>query len=539
MKNLRVLLTAIICFLYLNSFSQSVEMDWGQYKKLPDNSYFQKIIGTDNDGFFTIRTAFDESTNENKFFLEYTSSTTNTMETSNELIFPTINGILSEYEQIYYLNGKIILFSSITNQTLQNRTLYVQYLNNDGTLKNKPKNLGSIPLGNSKADGFKIILSDNNSKILVYFNNSFVEYNNEPFNFTILDANLTELFSGELTLPLKDKKFTIEQVETGKADNFYLLAKVLSANTKKTKTTGTNKGTENKVTDDKSKESFEYILYVYNTKKNELTPFNITVDKYVIKNIIFGLNTDEEIVIEGFISNKNSKIPNEFIGAFYRKINTKTLKPIEIDAKKSIMLFPKEFTAKFTQERNGAPEHFYDFKINKLGFFDNGTIVMLAEQQFVTTRTMVDPGTKEESYIYYYNYNDIICIGINKDGKLDWAIRIPKIQQGTDDYGYYSSYALIVDANKAKIMFNDNPANEGVKDPTKMKEFATNLKTIPKATAFMVTVYPDGSFEKDAMFPKEDAKIFLCPKLIAKSKQRNIVYGQKSNEYKFGTFAFD
>jgi hypothetical protein len=552
MKFTSIFLIVLSCLLYFNSFSQTVEMDWGQFKKLPDNSFFQRIIGTDADGFFTIRTAYDQTSNENKFYLEYISSTTNAMETSNEIIFPSINGLLSEFEQIYYLNGKVILFSSIINQTTQTKSLYVQYLNNDGTLKNRPKEIGSIPLGNKKTDGFKIVLSENKSRILVYFYNSFVEYNNELFNIRILDPNLTEVYSGELTFPLMGRRFEIKQAEPGKDDNIFFMTKVLAIDAKKGKSSNTNRTPVSKSTgsntntntstvsaSEVSTGDYDYTIYIYNKKRNDLTPMNVVVEKYVIKNAIFGLYPNEDILIEGFIANKNSKIPNEFIGAFYKKITIKTMKFEEIDIKKSIILFSKDFAMKFTQERNGTAEHFYDFSINKLGLFDNGTVVMFAEQQYVTKRTMIDPGTKEETYIYYYSFNDIIGVGINREGKLDWTIRIPKIQRGTDDYGYYSSYSMIIDANKAKILFNDNPANEKEKDPAKLKEFSTNLKTLPKAMTFICTVYSDGNLEKDVMFAKDDNKTFICPKIYAKTKQRYIIYGQKNDEYKFGTFAFD
>jgi len=339
-------------------------------------------------------------------------------------------------------------------------------------------------------------------------------------------------------------------VESGKDDNLFIMTKAIALDAKKGKSSGANKPatantkapaakTTTTVASDNSTDNYDFTLYVFNKKRNDLTPLPVNVEKYGIRNLIFGLYPNDDVMIEGFIANKTTKIPSEFIGVFYKKLIIKTLKFEDIDQKKSILLFSKDFAAKFTQERNGDPEQFYNFTINKLGFFDNGTIVMFAEQQYVTKRVMTDPGTKEETNIYYYNFNDIIGIGINREGKLDWTIRIPKIQKGTDDFGYYSSYSFIIDANKVKLLFNDNPANEKEKDPAKLKEFATNLMTLPKAMTFICTVYSDGNYEKDVMFTKDDIKTFICPKIYGRSKQRYIIYGQKNDEYKFGTFAFD
>ena len=83
----------------------------------------------------------------------------------------------------YYLDNKIILFTTATNTDTETKHLYVQYLEQNGQLKNKPKKIGSIPLGNIAEDGFTFSLAENKSKIVI-FRIRFIRFN--YILFTIL-----------------------------------------------------------------------------------------------------------------------------------------------------------------------------------------------------------------------------------------------------------------------------------------------------------------------------------------------------------------
>ncbi len=511
-----------LAFTSSNSFAQTLEMDWGQSYDLPKNNWYQKIIGSDKEGFFAIRSESIFGVNEENLWLEYFSATTNARESTNQILMPTVGGTPSHYENLYYLNGKLIIFSSITNGS--RKVLYVSYLNNEGALKNKPKEIGSIPVSNSNTDGFNFQLTDA-GKIMLNFHNTFALYNAEPHNFKIINSDLVEEVNCSLELPLKDRAFEVIQSKVSKFGDICMLIKLERIADKKKASTGP---------------AFDYTMLVYTVKKKEFHPFPITVDKYTPTHVIFGLDKNDDIVITGFFANKTVKIANEFSGSFFRKINPRTLKAEVMDPKKSIKLFSKELMAEFSQERNGeTADQYFNYMIRDMFFFENGGFAFIAEQEYTKSTTIIAPGTKQETKIDYYYYNDLLVSGVTKEGVLDWQIRIPKNQNSSDDKGYYHSIASFVDANKLKIIFDDNRSNLENKSAIKTKELKNNPVLTPKGQAVLATLYSDGSYEKYPMFKNEDAKYVIVPRLIAKVGKRYVSYAQDGKSFKLGSFVYE
>lgn len=509
--------------------SQTLEMvTWGPYKDLEKNTTIQKIIGNDADGFYAVSSEGQGKLNRSHLWLEYYSNLMVDLEARNEIILPSVSGVSTEFEQMYYIDKKLILFTTATNKETSTKTLYVQYLEQNGQLKNKPKKIGSIPIGNEDKDGFTFSLAEDKSKIVVSFHNTFMEYNDEPFTYVIMDTNLQIEFNEAFVLPFKSRKFDIIKSQVGNSGFIYMFAKLVQESKKKGKSD--------------SEEKYEYKMLVYNNEKAEIKPYDITLVKYFPTDATFALNSKEEIVISGFFSGKTQKYAGEFIGAFYQIIDPRTEKVLPaVDAKAPYLVFDKTFIAENSLERNTTlPENYNNYVIKNLFPLTNGGYVLLAENYFMTEKKFVDPKTKEEIVLKYHNYNDIIAVGVNKDGKMDWAKRIPKNQVSLDDDGYYSSFAAICELTKTKIIFNDQKSNASkVITADKVKELKFLPEKAPKATAFVVTLYSDGSFEKDVVFSGKDAKNVFVPRLFYSNKENHITYGQLGKKYKFGTFSFE
>ncbi|PIP53647.1 MAG: hypothetical protein COX07_09580 [Bacteroidetes bacterium CG23_combo_of_CG06-09_8_20_14_all_32_9] len=522
MKAIKFFVLLSFVFTGLNLLSQTLEMDWGETNLLSKNNWYQKIIGSDKDGFFVIRSQGIIGINEENLWLEYYSTTTNSRESSNQVIMPTVSGNPTHYENIFYLNGKIILFSSASNGS--RNVLYVSYLNNEGFLKNKPKEIGSIPISNSNTDRFKFQLTGDGN-IMLNFHNTFAQYNAEPFTYKIINPDLIEEFNASLELPLKGRSFEVIQSKISKAGDVCMLIKAETVVNKKKATTGL---------------TYEYIMMIYTVKRKEFHPFPITVSKYIPTNIIFGLDKNDDIVITGFFANKTVKIANEFSGSFFCKINPRILKADIMDPKKSIKLFSNELSAEFSQKRNGeTPDQYFNYVIRNMVFFENGGFAFIAEQEYTTFTIITTPGTKQKTRVDYYFYNDLLVCGVTKEGVLDWQIRIPKNQNSSDDNGYYHSIATFVDANKLKIIYNDNRSNLQNKVAEKTKELKNNPVLPPKGHPVIVTLYSDGSYEKYSMFKNEDAKFVIVPRLIDKVGKRYVTYAQDGKSIKFGSFVFE
>lgn len=129
--------------------------------------------------------------------------------------------------------------------------------------------------------------------------------------------------------------------------------------------------------------------------------------------------------------------------------------------------------------------------------------------------------------------------GVNKDGVLAWNIRIAKNQYSPDDKGFYHSYKAFSDANKIKIVYNDNKSNLNNKVAIKTKQLKNNPVLSPKGLATLVSIYPDGSWEKYTFFKSQDERYVIIPRLVSSIGKRYITYAQDGRSVKFGSFMFE
>lgn len=524
MKNFLIL---FLFYLTIKVYTQTLEVDWGKPFPIQKGNWYLKIAGADKEGIFLLRSDSPiEPTPENTY-LDYYNVYSHSIESSNQLLLPSINGYPANFYDLFYIDNKLILLT--TANIGNNKELYIQYLNRDATLKNIPKKIGSIPITNYEKDNFKMIF--NNNKFYFLYYNSFVAYNKENINVKIVNSDLLEEATYNIVLPLVGESFEIEQYTVGKSGFIYFLLKHYIKEKK-----GRTQQKENE------EEKYDYVLVTYNPKRKETIQYDIKPGggKYNATNAIIGLDAEENVIITGFIANKTVKVPKEFIGAYYVKINPRTQKIESTDLKKSIRLFSKEFIAQNAEERNGkSPELYNHYKLKNIFFFEDGGFAVISENAYVAGDDITDPTTKKVTHIDYYTNNDLILYGANKDGVLSWNFRIPKNQVSTDDKGYYNSFIALYENNKIKILFNDQKANFNNKVTAKTKALKNYPTLPPKGFGVLYSIFADGSYEKYPAFKPEDEKWVIMPNLISYFDRRYVLFVQDGRTIKSGTFIIE
>ena len=526
MKNLSFLILLLLGFTQI-SHSQSLEsVDWGAFKELPEGTSYQQAVGFDADAYYFVRTNHKVRLNRLQLRLDAYSSLTNTQEASNEILLPSIGGVQTQYEALFYRENKFVLFSSAKDKNRKLIVLYVAYLNADGSVKNKAKEIASIPLSNASKDGFDIFLSKDEKTIFIEYHKTFKKYNADKFNILALDFNLKERFKTEFTLDAKynNRELLIKQ-KSYNEDKFIFLAKVEDLNSKKSA---------------KSK-SYKFVVFGYNTTKKSVFDFPVNLAKFVVADAKYTVNKQGNIVVGGFMRGRSEKFANEKQGMFFKRYNPNTLKAIpDLDLKSAILKFPREFLPEIQKPEYGENKSFqYAYSVNSVEELDNGGYIILAEQKWEDGRVVIDPRTKEETGIAYYYYNNIMAGGIDKKGKFSWVKIYPKKQSTTNDNGYYSSYKVIVVKNKLKIFYNDNEKNLHAGELKKLKEFTNNVRTQPKGKAGVYSIYWDGSYERDPMFSGKDNNVVLIPSTLAPNSVEYSVGVTNGKEVKFASFTLE
>ena len=526
-KNLFVILLALFT---TAMFAQTLEtVMWGNSTELPKKTSFQKIIGTNDDGFYALRSDNASFITTDKLWLEFVSFATMDVDESNEIQFPAVGNKQTYSNDMFFINDKLILFTSAADKGRSQNVLYMEYMNTNGSLKNKPKEVGNTPISNLKEDGFKFKYLKDDNQIMLYYHKTYSKYNGEKFSLKIFDSNLKEVFAEDLVFPkrLMEKKNKLTQIEKGKSGNIYMLFSVEVVSTKATR-------------GKKSGDKYENVLVVYNTKKKEFKTYDIKVNKFVTKSVKFVLTDDEIVVVAGTIAPRTAKFAKQFTGFFYQKINPKTEKIIPFKNPKLSFYDikrDKPLIATFNSTRTGETQNDrYSFDVKSVEKLENGGFVVIAEQYFKSFRTYKDPQTKKEIKIMYHNYNDILVGGIDKAGKFAWVKRFPKMQYSIDDGGHFSSFATMLNVNTVKLVYNDLAKNITNKNADKTKTIKFNPKTAPKGVAVMHSIYTDGSIQKTPMFEGKDGECVIIPKTLTKFTDGYIIATQKGKKYRFAQF---
>ncbi len=517
----------IIISLTVSVYAQSLEsVDWGTYKEMPDQTSYQQAVGFDSDAYYYIRSDHKVGLNRNKVWLESFSSLTNSFEQSNEILLPSVSGVQTQYETMFYRNNKFILFSSARNKNRNQLILYVSYLKPDGSLKNKPKELASIPLSNAPKDGFNIFMSDDDKNIVIESHKTFKKYNSDKLNTIVLDFNLAEVFKSDIVLdPKYNNKDLIIVQKSYNNGKVIMLAKSEIVSTRKSSTT----------------KMYNYVVFVYNTAKKSIFDFVVTMPKFKVADARYTVNKKGNIVVGGFVRGRSVKFANEKQGMFFKKYNPNTLKAIpDLDLKSFFMKFPREFLTEIIKPEYGETKDIqYAYGVNSVEELANGGYIILTEQKWVDGRTVVKAGSKEEDGIQYYHFNNLMAGGVNKKGKFEWIKIYPKVQNTTNDHGYYSSYKLVKVMNKLKLFYNGNESNLHTGNLKKVKEFKNNIRTRPNGMAAVYTIYMDGSYERDPMFTGKDKDVVLIPQTLAPNSVEYGVGVTNGKEVRFGSFSVE
>ncbi len=525
----RILFLILILILNFNFyFSQTPELEIGSMRKLEKKKLPQKIIGSDENYFYTVSWENVNEKHPNLIRLERYNVEELNLDTIWEFEMPKVMDIKPKFENIFYLNGNLLLFTSAKDTEIQKNVLYLQKISPSGEAQGSFKSVGELSLYNDKKDGFNFKLTEDKSKIVVFFYDTYEDkYDKEPYTVKIIDGDMKEVFGRALKFPLQDRRFKVNDYKVSEKGNIYfsISAEKISKR-RKTKRPSRNV----------KKEKFDQIFLSYNAESFKFNSFLIDDTKFKPENLSFGIDTEDNVHIFAFATKKSG---SKFAGVFYIKISNETEK-IE---KKIFKNFSKDkkFLESFENERNGENENqWFSYGIGDVNFLQDGTIIFLAENKFTNVKIITGKSSKSVKNINYNFCNDLLSVHVNEENDIDWVVKIPKNQYSSNDNFYYSSYFVTNKDNKLRIIFNDHPKNLNVKNPNKIKAIKKNSIYKPfSASAVILTLFSDGSYEKYELFTKKLKNFSTSPRLIFQKEDLFFIYAQQKKKYAFSSFELD
>ncbi len=507
----------------LNAQPYQLTARWGEEIKANRRTTLNDIIGSDETGFYAIRT-------KASMFLDFTFTLEhygNDLRPINSVELElTTNGRQRTGEFALFANNEIYIFSSYADPQTRINDLYVQQVSKKTLQATPPVSIAKIDFNGQKRrnDGaFEFRQSRDKSKLLIYSKLPFEKNEPEKFELLVLDKEMKPLWQKQITIPYRDQLFDLESMRISNDGEVHLLGLVY-----KDKRTEIRKGEANY--------SYELLSYYDKGTREERTPLSLA-GKF-ITDMQIGILDNKDIVCAGFYSETGTLTIK---GTYFLKLDAKTRTVITNTSKE----FELDFITQNLTERearkvgrraeNDKDIELFQFQLDQLVVDNTGGVFMIGEQYFIKRRitTIRNPTTgavtTRTDFLYYYN--DIITIRINASGEILWSQKIPKRQLSTNDGGASSSYTFGVRNGQLLFMYNDSPENINYngKGPVARAELNPNYGIV-----MLCSVSGSGEVKRQPVFGTKEVSVLIRPKVCEQiSSNEFVLFGQRGKKQQF------
>ncbi len=523
MKNILLFVCAILFSNGLNAQPYQLTTRWGEEIKANRRTTLNDIIGSDETGFYAIRTRAS-------MFLDFTF----TLEHYGNDLRPiksvemelVTNGRQRVGEFTLYTNNEIYIFSSYADPQTRINDLFVQQVDKKTLQLSAPVSIAKIDFNGQKRrnDGvFEFRLSRDKSKLLIYSKLPFEKNEPEKFELLVLDKTMNPLWQKQITIPYKDQLFDLESMRVSNDGEVHLLGLVY-----KDKRTEIRKGEANY--------SFELLSYYDKGAREERTPLSLP-GKF-ITDMQIGLLDNKDIVCAGFYSETGTLTIK---GTYFLKLDAKTRTVVTNSSKE----FDLDFVAQNLTERearkvgrraeNDKDIELFQFRLDQLVVDNIGGVFLVGEQFYikrvVTSTRNPTTGAVTTRTDYYYYYNDIIAIRIGADGEILWSQKIPKRQMSINDGGARSSYAFGVRNGQLLFIYNDSAENLNYTGRGPVARAEMNSLS---GVVMLCAVSGTGEVKRQPVFGAKEVNVIIRPRVCEQiSSSEFVLFGQRGKKQQF------
>jgi hypothetical protein len=420
---------------------------------------------------------------------------------SSQLVMPNNkknNDIL--LEDIEVINDKFYIFSSFYNKSTDLNYLFVNSINDAGTVENDYIELDQIPSKSKKKSGrYDLRYSNDSTKILILTHSTpKSKKDNESYKCKVFDNNFKLLWEKTFNLDVKDDKFSFDAYTVDNNGKVYVLGIQKLKQSERIKSESTNK-----------RPKYRYTIYSYDPSNSEQREFIVDGDKFLLSSIM-RVNKDGNLIFASSYANTSNTgaqgILNLIIDGKTNNLLHKSME--EISDEVNAITYRKKKAKK--------DKGIYALVMKEIIFKENGGYVLITEQEYIIVRTTRSSNGVTTTTYHYYN-NDLILFSYDDKSKINWVSLVPKRQHTVNDGGFYNSYSSMVKDDKIYLFYNDEKRNEKIVDYKKRK-----VMTRPKnATLCYTSVDINGEMKYKPVFNNKKESIIIPP--------------EKCRQYKSGT----
>ncbi|MEO9533815.1 MAG: hypothetical protein ABJG68_02375 [Crocinitomicaceae bacterium] len=263
----------------------------------------------------------------------------------------------------------------------------------------------------------------------------------------------------------------------------------------------------------------KYAIWAYDRDQEFLKEFEVRLKGKWVNGIEMKILKNQELLVAGYFNETKHQSIN---GLFSIKID----KGFNVTTTSWHKFEPATLDLFFTKDNKKRVKELDDFVIKSLEIMDDGSFYLLGEQYYKYIERSYDPRTNVTTTTEHYNYNSIITSRFNKKGNHEWTTGVPKYQNSTNDFGYFSSFCTFNSGQDVFLIFNDNEKNNEL-EYTSEKGY-TNLFNNRKFQISYVLLNAEGIQKRGGLIdPKND--FLLRAKLSGQINSESIYLMTETN----------
>ncbi|MFK8037384.1 MAG: hypothetical protein AB8B74_03790 [Crocinitomicaceae bacterium] len=432
---MKTTLTLLLLFTGLMVFSQVATVVEGKEFARSKAESFNGFLGESGLEIFTVDYIYSNKKKKELIARKFFKSDLSLTLEKDIFQNPLQENYYSDPFEILLINDKLYLFSVFTH-TKEQTTTFGLAIYNEQLERESFEIIDSI--ANLSLTNMIVQVSKNNQAILISQNHPHKISSKEAVNLHCIDLSGQTIWKKELVSLNTVSRLNIEKVVFPNVDEVFLLCNY-GFNSNRTASVDDVKLLTNK-----------YVLWAFNKKINFLKEVDLRLKLKWLNGVDIAMKKNGKLQVSGFV---NSSRDFAIDALFNIELNEK----YDVISNNYYKMTSENLTLFKTKKNNKSQLN--NYFLRHLIPLDDGSFYLIGEQYYTYLDRIYDPRTNTTSTTEHFNYEYILVAYFDNRGNIQWLKRVPKIQNSTNDNGYYSSFTVFKKNNDLYLIYNENNHN--------------------------------------------------------------------------------
>ncbi len=507
----------------------NLKVEWGPEFRDKTGSQTQELVGPIEEHYFALKTKTGANlgvvkvAHSPKYFVDKFDEDMKLVASSEELIMQ-YQGKELDIEKVVYFNNSLFFMGSFKNKEKKMKYLFYQKFDTKKLkLTGDLVKLSEIDFeeGSNRNSGeFDVKVSQDSTKLLVFFDVPGIKEKREQFGFHVFDKGFGLMWETLAEVPFEEGLFTKLVYEVDNLGNIYVIGKYY----------------KDKLVEKRGGEVNYTVQMLRFTKDDEGEPqiTELSLPAGTITNLRMIAGNDKNLFIGYYGEDASAGASGCFVMTTNRKSGEILTQEVKAFDKEFILLnrTEKEIKKADKKDKKGDAIGIDNLLLNDILVHKDGSMTIVGEvyyKQIVqyTNAQGVPTGSRT-----YYVYGEIVVFGLSKDLEIMWYQKIPKSQITVEDNGLYSSYFLLQMEDKMIFVYNDDEKNMQMVKAGKPEVFEAKEGS---SVAVGVSMDYEGNVGKNKIFNSKSEGIFIMPKGCNRNQNGDIlICAGKKKEMRYG-----